>query len=199
MNLSALEHQLFQLTDSEKRYKNGYHFEGWKELKKEKIDGRTVLRLPEPFNDNKVSWNSKSFTGGYSLYFAENMAIKRNSRYSPVPEHVHSNIELNYVYSGSCPQVINGLPITLEKNQVLLIDTDCPHSIEALGDNDIMLSIMLPKEFLREHMFSQFSKDSILSQFFIQSINNATKHDHYLLFHSENDRRIPMFFPGVFL
>ena len=126
------------------------------------------------------------------------ISIKKNSRFNPVPEHIHPYIELNYVYSGQCPQVIDGKPVTLMKNQVLLIDTNCPHSIEALGEEDIMISIIVKTDFLRDHMFSQFSKDSILSRFFINAINEKTNHNHYLLFHSENDRRIPLFFNELF-
>ena len=85
------------------------------------------------------------------------------------------------------------------KNQVLLIDTNCPHSIEALGEDDIMISIIVKTDFLRDHMFSQFSKDSILSRFFINAMNEKTNHNHYLLFHSENDRRIPLFFQRTVL
>ena len=61
-----------------------------------------------------------------------------------------------------------------------------------------MISIIPKTDFLREHMFNQFSNDSILSRFFINAINEKTDHDHYLLFHSENDRRIPMFFNELF-
>ena len=63
----------------------------------------------------------------------------------------------------NCPQTIHGKEITLTKNQVLLIDTDCPHSISYLSENDIMISLMISKEFLKDHLFGQFSKESILS------------------------------------
>lgn len=127
-----------------------------------------------------------------------NLSVKKNSRFNPVPEHIHSYVELNYVYSGTCPQSIDLKPVVLKKHQVLLIDSDCPHSIDALGENDVMISILISKEFLREHLFSQLSKDSILSHFFIQAMTEKTNHDHYLLFHSENNRRIPLFFQEFF-
>lgn len=47
-------------------------------------------------------------------------------------------------------------------------------------------------------MFSQFSKDSVLSRFFVNALTEQTDHDHYLLFHSEKDRRIPLFFSELF-
>ena len=61
-----------------------------------------------------------------------------------------------------------------------------------------MISIMIAKEFLTDHLFSEFSKDSILSNFFINAINEQTDHLHHLLFHSENNRRIQLFFQEFF-
>ena len=61
-----------------------------------------------------------------------------------------------------------------------------------------MISIMIAKEFLKDHLFSEFSKDSILSNFFINAINEQTDHLHHLLFHSENNRRIQLFFQEFF-
>lgn len=192
MNLRALEKHLSKLSESELRYQKGETYEGWKYLKTVIIDGREVcsMEFDDSFPDN--------FMSGTNNQFDSNLSIKRNSRFNPTPEHVHSHIELNYVYSGTCPQVINGTPVTLQKNQVLLIDTRCPHSVAALGEDDIMITIIIRKEFLRNHLFSQLSKDSILSEFFINAITEKTDHEHYLLFHSENNRRIPMFFNELF-
>lgn len=200
MNIRSLDYYLTELSESEQRYQSGYTFDKWNNLPVVQIQGRNVYRM---YRDDTLF---SSAHGGISEALGllnspigfHDIALKRNSRFNPVPEHVHNHIELNYVYSGKCPQKINGNPVVLEKNQVLLIDTDCPHSIDALGINDVMFSILIRKEFLRDNMFSQFSKDSVLSNFFVNAINEQTDHDHYLLFHSENDRRIPLFFSELF-
>lgn len=175
MDLSALHHYLTALSPSEEKYRNGYSYNKWEHMHKVIVHGKECYSLE---TDPTLP----------------TIFIKKNSRFHAVPEHIHSHVEINYVYSGSCPQIINGHPITLQKDQVLLIDTNCPHSIAPLGENDITLSLIVGTSFLREHIFGQFSKDSILSRFFINAINEKTDHDHYLLFHSENDRRIPLFF-----
>lgn len=200
MNIHSLHHYLTKLSDSEKHYQAGHCFSGWSNLPKVTIHGREVYRmfpdnllLSSMHGENPVAPDIFDIPVGF-----QDISIKRNSRFNPVPEHVHSHIEINYVYSGKCPQHIDGKSVVLKKDQVLLIDTDCPHSIESLGKNDIMISILIQKSFLRDHMFSQLSKDSILSRFFINAINEQTNHDHYLLFHSENDRRIPLFFSELF-
>ena len=191
MDYETMNQKMFELSESEKSYLHGDSFDGWKNVPTQKLDKHTVYRLPD------LDYNLPSHSKHdeiYSLIGSHNLLLKRNSRFNEVPEHVHSYIELNYVYSGNCPQTIHGKEITLTKNQVLLIDTDCPHSISYLSENDIMISLMISKEFLKDHLFGQFSKESILSRFFINAITEKTDHDHYLLFHSENDRRISLFF-----
>lgn len=198
MNLIALDHFLMTLSEKEEKYKNGEHFDLWTNLNKTIIDGREVFHMSVkdtslytpslPWSLNQQEFQINTFP----------LFVKRNSRFNPVPEHTHSHLELNYVYAGTCPQTINGKPVTLKKHQVLLIDTGCPHSIKSLGEEDVMISVLIEKAFLYSHMFSQFSKDSIVSRFFIQAMDEKTSHDHYLLFHSENNRRIPLFFQEFF-
>lgn len=200
MNLAALDHYLHELSPSEQRYKAGHTYTGWNKMKRIKIDGRECIVLKLDTFDSEYMEQKQHMpdSGPVITTTLPSLSIKRNSRFNPVPEHIHTHIEINYVYSGRCLQVVDGHPITLEKNQLLLIDTNCPHSIAALGEDDIMISVLLNKDFLRENVFTQFSKDSVLSHFFINAINEKTDHDHFLLFHSENNRRIPLFFRELF-
>ncbi|MCC8076048.1 MAG: AraC family transcriptional regulator [Clostridiales bacterium] len=165
-------------------------------MPKELVYGREVIRIPyQPLAGHGEPLSN----AGQNLWtIQENLSFKRNSRFNPVPEHIHSYIELNYVYSGRCPQVVDGTPVVLTQNQVLLIDTDCPHSIAALGMEDVMVSVLIPKGFLRDNLFLRFSQSSVLSDFFINAINVQTDHNHFLLFHAEKDRRISLFFQELF-
>ena len=200
MNLATLDHYLREFSPSEQRYKAGHPYTGWDKMKRIKIDGREcrllkIDTLGSEYMEQKQHMPESDLIMSTTL---PSLSIKRNSRFNPVPEHIHAHIEISYMYSGRCLQVVDGHPITLEKNQLLLIDTNCPHSIAALGEDDIMISVLINKDFLRDNVFTQFSKDSVLSHFFINAINEKTNHDHFLLFHSENDRRIPMFFQELF-
>lgn len=200
MNLATLDHYLRELSPSEQRYKSGHAYTGWDKMKRIKIDGRECIVLKiDTFDSEYMEHKQHTPDSGPAMStILPSLSIKRTSRFNPVPEHIHTHIEINYVYSGRCLQVVDGHPITLEKNQLLLIDTNCPHSIAALEEDDIMISVLLNKDFLRGNVFTQFSKDSVLSHFFINAINEKTNHDHFLLFHSENNRRIPLFFQELF-
>ena len=150
MNIHSLHHYLTNLSESEEHYRSGHPFSVWNQLPKVQIHGREMYRM---FPDNLIfsSMHGENPVSGQNFDIPvglQDISIKRNSRFNPVPEHVHSHIEINYVYSGTCPQYIDGKPVLLKKDQVLLIDTDCPHSIDALGENDIMISMLIRKEFL---------------------------------------------------
>lgn len=194
MYLDNLDYYLTKLSPNEEKYLSGEKHPTWDHLPIKTINGREVRVLN--LADNYFSSQDNVFAGAQHSAASRNacIAVKQNSRFAPVPEHIHSHIELNYVYSGSCPQIIDGKEVILKKNQILIIDTDCPHAIQYLDKDDIMISLLISHTFLRDHILHQFSKDSILSIFFINAINSKTNHDHFLLFHSENSRRIPLFF-----
>ena len=168
MNLNTLHHYLTSLSPSELRYRAGERYTGWE-------------NMPKVFVQDK-EYSLLNITDTDSLVYQHPAVLQKPGIHAELPE---ISIKKNS-------------PVTLMKNQVLLIDTNCPHSIEALGEEDIMISIIVKTDFLRDHMFSQFSNDSILSRFFINAINEKTNHNHYLLFHSENNRRIPLFFNELF-
>ena len=159
MNLDTLDLLLTTLSPSEQKYRFGLPYHNWDNLEKVLHNGREVymMEINDPRGPSLDNGGLLSQYESVSPVSTARISVKRNSRFNPVPEHVHSYIEINYVYSGVCPQIIDRTPVTLKKDQVLLIDTNCPHSIPALGGNDIMLSLIVQKEY--------FSFDFLLSLF----------------------------------
>lgn len=120
--------------------------------------------------------------------------ISRHIRFVPVYNHKHDWVELCYMYSGSCEQVINdSVHLTLKEGQMLIIDTDAYHSIGNTGENDILINMLLKKEFFTEIFFSHFSEQSILLKFLLNAISEKANHDNYILFPSEDSTRIGLF------
>lgn len=180
MNLHSLDNNLRALTSSEKKYLSGEKGHAFDKLPLVDCNGQKVKLM--------LFSNTSEMISNNFLY------IKKQSRFQACPAHIHDWIEINYMYSGQCPQIINGTSYVLEQGQVVLIDTDTPHSTSALEMNDIMISLVISKEFLNINFFNRLSKDSILSKFFINAINKNTRHDNFILFHSENSRKLPLFF-----
>jgi AraC-like DNA-binding protein/mannose-6-phosphate isomerase-like protein (cupin superfamily) len=190
MDIETLDRVLRKLSDSEVGYKNGTKKSFWEEIGNESgepiIINNKGLRIHE---------GTKEEDRNFGVILPElNMSVNRNSRFDAVPMHIHEYIELSYVYSGRCPEVIRGEDVVLEQGQVLLLDTNVPHSVAALGENDIMINLLLEKDYLYKNLFNHLSQDSVLSQFFINALANNTAHNRYIHFHSEKSRRVQMYF-----
>ena len=193
MEVEELNRRLSELSESELAYRAGasYSWDGVGET--ELVDGREVLRLKSgmfvtPPKRDALSGPRAPIAIDRELY------IRRHSRFNPMPEHVHSYVEISYVYRGSCPQRVNGRDVLLRENQVLLLDSDCPHAIGALGEKDIMVSICLEQALLRRCLEEVREGDDWLADFLISSLNAQADHRRYVRFHSQGNNRLRRFF-----
>jgi len=116
--------------------------------------------------------------------------ISKHHRFADMPLHMHTFIEMNYVYSGECRQLLNGKEITLKEGQICLLDRDVPHSIPALGENDIVVNILMKKDPFTMSLLGQLSKSGIVSSFLINAISENQHHDRYILFRSEQNQNL---------
>lgn len=130
----------------------------------------------------------------FKYQFHPYIIISRHDRYAPVKPHVHDWIELSYMYSGSCDQIINNTTsITLKKGQMLILESGAPHSIGNTGEGDILINLLMDRGFFTDAFFNHFSQENILLKFLLNAISEKTAHDNYILFHSENNTRISLF------
>lgn len=181
MTPESLDKYLRNYTTSELRYQQNERNTAFDKLPVIERNGQKVYFL-------------NALAGTKMPYGPMALSMKKQARFSSVPMHIHNWIEINYIYSGHCPQIINHTSYNVTKGQVVLIDRDTPHSTGRLGENDIMVSLMIDKNYLNSNFFTRLSNDSILSRFFINAINENTQHDNYILFHSENSRKLPLYF-----
>lgn len=180
MNLISLDNKLRAVTNSEARYRDGIGSSFFDTFPREKRNGKEVIFMNFATTNSNVACNS--------------LSVKKHSRFQACPLHLHGWVEINYMYSGVCPQTINDTSHILKKGQVILIDTETPHATDWVGEDDIMISLLIEKNYLNTNFFNRLSKDSILSQFFINAITVNTSHNNYIVFHSEHSRRLPIFF-----
>lgn len=176
MNAKLLDSQLRKLTDEEIEARDG---------KEKDYSGFQFIE-----DSGK---NYFLMTKGENIYHPY-ISFTPHTRFIPVKPHVHKWIELGYMYSGSCIQLINGeKQVKLEKGQVIFLDADCMHSIGNTGEDDIMINFLFEKEYFNERFFSHFSKENILLQFLLNAISEKKIHDNFILFHSERSTRIQLF------
>ena len=181
MDIARLDNLLLELTDSERAYRAGAHY-NWSDAfgqgDQADVDSRHIRKIGNP----TLTLRQEGMPEGLS--------IVRNSRFNPVPEHVHDYVEISYVYRGRAPQIVNGAPLALAQNEVLLLDAACPHAVGELGEHDLMLSIVISRSMLRRSLEQSLSSTSAVSQFLLNALNDETDHRGHVHFRTGSSRRV---------
>ncbi|MGO4545393.1 helix-turn-helix domain-containing protein [Paenibacillus sp. 2TAB23] len=123
--------------------------------------------------------------------------ISKHHRYAPMPLHNHSFIELNYMYSGECKQEINGNLVHINQGQVCMLDKDVLHRIYPLGENDILINIIIKKDSLLPRLLGGLNRTGIVSSFLSHALSEDQSHDRYVRFHSENRHQLHHLFKNM--
>ncbi|WP_049827438.1 AraC family transcriptional regulator [Paenibacillus maysiensis] len=144
----------------------------------QKRTGVSVNDLKVPFDDKLIPKVSREL-----LFQEGNIIIRKHRRYAPVRMHTHDFVEMNYVYSGKCIQIINDERIELSAGDILLIDRDAPHSIEDTEKDDIILNVLLKEETIMTDIISNLANsNNLVTQFMLSASKKNEKHDRFLIF-----------------
>ncbi|MGT2801799.1 AraC family transcriptional regulator [Streptococcus henryi] len=128
-----------------------------------------------------------------SVFFTQgnNIYISRHNRFAPMIEHIHDFIEMTYVYSGQCTQNINGKKIKLHQGSFCVLDRDVPHSIEALGEEDILINILINEEtFSSLFLLKLQNTTNLLANFLADAFNQEAKHNQFIIFEAKESSLI---------
>lgn len=180
----------------------------WKQEIDKKLRELTEREKYHREHPNKISPSYKTFktkvVKGQLLYCFEvphvrqtEIEIRKDSRFTSVPPHVHSNISIHFIYSGSCTYIIDDREITLKQNDVCIFDTDVIRSKKEIGENDIVINICLSNGFFSNYFLSRLIQQSILSEFILTAISDTPDHDNYLIFNTQNSTKIRGLFINV--
>lgn len=175
MEYVELDKKLQALTESEKRHKEKpFTSEIYNSMEQVNVNGKPtyVFNFDEAFQQGKF-------------------LINKHTRFSEVPMHIHTHIELNYIYSGQCTQIINDKEIILREGQVCIVDTGVPHAVLATTENDIIINFLMSKEYFSTAFLSRLSGKGIISEFLINALSDRKEHDNYIIFNSENNKKLP--------
>ncbi|WP_461215465.1 AraC family transcriptional regulator [Lacticaseibacillus sp. GG6-2] len=120
----------------------------------------------------------------------QNFNLVQHKRFSMVPAHVHNFIELNYVYHGNCNQIIEDKPVHLKTGQICLIDTDVPHAIGNTGEHDIVIDIMVKKDYFIHELGQDPYAGGIVFDFVLDALSESQNHNQYIVFDNSQDQYI---------
>ncbi len=173
MLIDNFDDYLFQYTDSETKHLNDSTHslsKRYLSIPKIEFEGRTLYR----FSFGSIMKNRL-------------LCVHKESRFTYIPEHIHTTIELLYVYSGKCTQVINNQKVIMNQSDICLLDTNTPHSIEYLDKNDIIITIEMRKEYLTNGFLLRLGEAGIITSFLMNSLSKESEHNKYLLFKNTNN------------
>ncbi len=123
--------------------------------------------------------------------------IRKDSRFTFVPFFVHSNVNINYIYSGACTYCIEGKYITLQKGDVCIFDKNVVRSKLKTGFDDIVINISLSNDFFNSGFINRINKQSIIAKFIIDALSSNNAHDNYLVFDSGQSNLIRQLFDSL--
>lgn len=116
------------------------------------------------------------------------LAIVKESRFTTIPAHYHKDMEMNYIYEGSCTFVINGKQVTLKQGDLCILDSNVIHSATSLkSEDDIIINIVFKKEFFDSAFLSRLSSKGIITNFLYDAISQNRNHQQYLIFRTQNN------------
>lgn len=182
MDFTQLETQLYKISSKETYYrKNPELPDSYATLKKEQVNGIEAYLFNKLIPENQ-----------------EYQIVKQN-RFMAVPIHIHNCIELNYMYSGSCTQHIDGKKVQLKAGQICLIDTSIPHSIDPTGEQDLLINILVKKDCFRKQLTQESFEDSVLADFILDAISEKQTHRQYIVFKNNQHDRIHLIIQQILL
>ncbi|MBF6626374.1 AraC family transcriptional regulator [Aerococcaceae bacterium zg-BR9] len=176
-----LEKKLYDLTDSEKRYLHNEYVNYDKQNLSAIINDRKVYKFQLK---NMIQLDLK-----HTHYF-----IRKQSRFTPVPNHITDVIELNYVYSGESVQYINGDKFRLLEGDLIIIDTHVSHEVCSGDYNDIVISVNIDQQFFIDHFYRHLNQNSALTHFIYQAISESQNHNQYLFFRGSDSSKLKLLF-----
>ncbi|MGT2800315.1 AraC family transcriptional regulator [Streptococcus marmotae] len=135
--------------------------------------------------------NSTPRLSQHFFFQNKDVFMSKHSRYAPYPEHTHQFLELNYVYKGTCRQVINGTEQQLREGDLLLMDVNSRHSIESLGEKDILINLLFRNQDISLEWLGQLQgEQSLLYQFLLSDASANYQRDNFLIISTSNQPQL---------
>ncbi len=174
MNEWELYRELTTINESEKRH-----------IK----DGPTVLSPRYEMIDYVEIDGKKIYKFKFdSLFVDSNIALNKETRFTFIPEHIHTVIEMLYVFHGQCTTNIMGTPVHMQQGDLCLLDSNVMHSIDYIREEDILISIEMRKEYLSNNILARLGSGGLISNFLADALYFNDAHNQYLLFRNTNEK-----------
>lgn len=128
-------------------------------------------------------------TEKYFNLYGTKYYLSIHERFKPVQPHTHATSEINYVYSGTITQWIDGKKFILHKGDIVVLDSLVPHAIETTGEKDIMINLQMYESFFSGSFIKQFINKSVIASTFFSLLEEKNQMN-FLIFHTKDNKLI---------
>ena len=147
-----------------------------------------------------AKFQNQAATAGYLLdfhlsdedFFVDHQIfMNRHARFFDMPTHSHEFLELNYLLQGQCTQRIGQEKIDMKQGDLLMIDPGTGHSIDKLGEQDILINILIKSDAINTKVLQRMAqRHSLITDFLLTVGKKNSRHRPYLYFSTADDQRI---------
>lgn len=169
-------------------------------IKNTALDKNTLKKFPlitEENSEDFLTNPKKQFDTKTIPHPRDGIIFTCHPRFGEALEHHHEYIEMIYVYSGECHQIVNGISIIMKKGEVCLLDTNVLHSIESTSEDDIIINCLMSKKYLDDILLDRLSGNDLISSFFIRALYRNNDFNEYILFNSSESEKLPKLMEAV--
>lgn len=155
--------------------------------KKQLCNERFVLDIPEDsFEDHEQ--NMKLL----KEYFLKNnpIYISKHPRFSDYPQHSHEFLELNYIYSGTSKQFVNGERVVLNEGEILLLGKGTVHSLEKHNEGDILINLIFSNDNIDIGWISSINTENNILFDFLFNNKKTFSNKGYVIFYCSDNNHI---------
>lgn len=145
---------------------------------------------PDTVETGRHIREAEQYTADQFMQPIDKLRVNKQDRFEMIAPHKHDYIELCYVWSGSCEQEIEGKKIVTQQGDVCIFDTQAVHSVAECKEQDIIVNIMMKKEFFDAAFLSRMTKQGIVSEFLVDAVTKSRQRKHYLYFPSHKNPHV---------
>uniref|UniRef100_UPI002604F903 hypothetical protein n=1 Tax=uncultured Olegusella sp. TaxID=1979846 RepID=UPI002604F903 len=110
------------------------------------------------------------------------VGLIKETRFTTIPVHVNHDMELSFIYDGTCDFVVDSRATTLHTGDVLICDTGVVRSSPSLKkERDIVLSMVFRREFFDSIFLSKLPGSGMLTELLFESVSQRRRHDGSLV------------------
>lgn len=162
--------------------------------KKNKIEKKQEKsrKFVQEFPENAYFLNEQATLTYKSDFFLHNQSIyiHKVNRFASYPASNRDFFELDFMYKGSCVQLIDGKRVTLEKNDCLLLNANATRTIEELSESDILITIYFLGKEIRTNFFKAIQGPGEFLHRFFKMAPLGKQHLNFIEFKQIKDQSV---------